>query len=51
MSHETTPNLHLSRRRFLSLCAPALGGLALLSATHAPASASSDTILPPYRLF
>jgi formate dehydrogenase iron-sulfur subunit len=32
----------MSRRRFLSLCAPALGGLALLGAAHSPASASSD---------
>ena len=42
MSQQPTET-RLSRRRFLSLCAPALGGLALLSATHASASASSDT--------
>lgn len=43
MSHETTHNPQLSRRRFLSLCAPALGGLAVLSASHHSARASSDT--------
>jgi formate dehydrogenase iron-sulfur subunit len=45
MSHQTTPELRLSRRRFLSLCAPALGGLALLSATHGAADASTETDL------
>lgn len=43
MSHPSTPQLRLSRRRFLQLCAPALGGLALLSATHPAADASSET--------
>lgn len=43
MSNQTTPAVSLSRRRFLSLCAPALGGLALLTAKHPSASANSDT--------
>lgn len=42
MSHETPSDPRMSRRRFLSLCAPALGGLALLSAGHSSASASSE---------
>ncbi len=43
MSHQHTSSLHLSRRRFLQMCAPALGGLALLSAVHPSADASSNT--------
>lgn len=43
MSHEASNNLHLSRRRCLQICAPALGGLALLTASHTAARASSDT--------
>ncbi len=43
MSGSTTPDLRLSRRRFLQLCAPALGGLALLSVGHTSARASSET--------
>ncbi len=43
MSHQSTTDLRLSRRRFLQMCAPALGGLALLTAGPISARASSDT--------
>jgi formate dehydrogenase iron-sulfur subunit len=43
MSDQTTHSARLSRRRFLSLCAPALGGLALLTANHPSAHARSET--------
>ncbi len=43
MSHQSTAERRLSRRRFLQICAPALGGLALLSTTGSSVRASSET--------